>query len=1183
MQRTLVGTAVVAATGVAALAVLPLFIDGESFRKPLQQVLTRSTGREVLLGRLELSTFGAIGLRTDELRLGTSDGPADLEARGAFVELALWPLLTRRLQVQAIELEGAELSLKRYRDGRWNFSDFALRPVAGEQPLDLAQVGLRLLDSTVSIDDEAVQPPQRFAVTGLSLNIKKLDRRDLPINLQAKVTNSLRDKPVTAALTLDGNLVLPEDGDWQKLSGKLRILAAKFRPRYLSAYTQQIPSLAGLTGVFDLNFDWQGQLGGQSRLAGTVGTRLLHWDWPAVFATTPWVVRRVNVQTALTIDGDSVRADQLHLTGENLDANLSGNIVRPAGPDPKPQLDVAVRSGFIDPYALRANLPLGLFSADLRNWLVQSKGAGRLRFADLRLRGAIDKLSTEGSLEFQNLKLINPRLRSPIDVLGGKVDFTESALQLVALRVGPAGAETTLNGTVNRTTDGLLSLKATGANADLSAFSNLASGRLGTLGGRANLDLTIDGTLDAPKLQGRAELLGASLQRDGWAQPLKNARGSLVFEPDKLTITGLQADLGDSSLNVEGVLNRYGTDSADPQIAITSDGLALKAAYSLLASDLFEGDFRRAFRSTFSSLAGTAAVDLKLAGSTTTGKLDLRGATIGLADLRTPLENAVGSVVLSERGTTIPQLRVSAAGSPLNLKGFVSRYGDMQLTGDGTLNFPAAVALLTPKGQGNIRASGSAPVSFSLGGSEARSLSATVDLSGLSDFVVGGTLALAPARRLTLSGTLSPSALALDSNSRLELEDIALAISGTIANVGRASQRYNLRLRSDSAVELTTLSRYVTPLGNLGIASGTPSPLEAQLVGSAPEVESTLQLSNVNLPGLLGGIADLSGPVSLSGNRVSTTGLTFRLGESNGRVSGSLSNPQDPALNFDLRLDRLNIDNLLTSALAGENNLKNLHGQGSLRIDAGVLSRLNFTDLSAQARLDRGIWNLSGLTVSLAEGRMSGSLGTNVRNAVPLFNGDIALRGTDVNQLATVFLGFGNQIAGSADLSINFQSQGSTPEAFVEGLSGSGSLLIQNGRLSTADLLGPLFGSTGNLAGSVRGFNTGRFDRFEGAFRIERGTATGDNFSYLTPNVQLRLGGNLQLTGDRSAALKGTGEFVRASAALLGQIRKASGGPEFFSFEVNGPIAQAASLRELRWVEATPATPSLPTGSTSTP
>lgn len=1184
LKRILIGLGVVGTGSLLVLGLLPLFIDGESFRKPLQEALSSATRREVLLGELKVQTFGGIGLKANRLRVVRSDGTVELQARGIFVELALLPLLTRKLEAKLIELDGVQVDLSRDRAGRWNFQDLIDERSRGtSMAVNLSETGIRVLNSTVNISDVYVQPNQVFQVSNLDLNLERLERT-VPLRMQATLANAQGKLPVI--LTVDGTLALPGDGNWQQLGGNVRILAKKLRPRLLEVYTRDIPSLAGLAGVFDLDLNWKGRLDSQFRIDGTVDAPLMRWDWQNVFGSAPWLARDLLFDAALIFDARKISAERLKVTGTGLDATISGTVSRPTAPEEPVVLDLALNTGLIDPFAARKNLPLNVLPVDTRGWVADSKGTGKLS-TDLVIRGPVERTDVTGTVEFRDFKLSNPRLRHPIEGLNGKVVLGPQVIELMDLRVGPRGNEATVAGTIGRGTEGAVALKVTSAAADLGSLAAIANSPALSayrIDGRSKLDLAVSGTAGRPQVLGRAELQGASVRRQGWPEPLRDLQGTLAFDPTGLILENVTGGLGRSSFSLNGSITGYGTDTANPQLTISSSALDLGAAEAVLDSDLAGGTFRRRFRQTFRSLDGEAAVDLKVQGSQTTGRVELQGATLGLNALNTPLQDARGTVLLSEKGTTFERLDAQIAGSPVTLKGTLSWSGDIELGGEGTLNFPQAVALLPPKNRGQIKARGSAPASFTLNGpARARELQGVFDLSGLTELTLNDTLRLAPARRLTIGATLSPQRVTLK-DTQLELSEVVLDLNGTIDQFGAAAQRYDLRVRSDRSVEFATLSRLVVPVERLGVTAGTTN-LDLTVTGpaSAPGFGGTLNLSAVRLPNLLGGLEGVEGILNFAGERVSTDGLTFRLTTGgSGRLSGSLQNFKDPSLNFDARLERLDLDGLLASATPGgaerQDLIENARGRGTVSIENGTLSRLSFSGFTAQVNLERGIWELSDLSVNTAGGKMTGAVRTDVRLNVPEFSGELVLRGAEANQLASQWLDFGNQVFGSTDMTLNFRAAGSAPEQFLGSLNGSGSLLVQNGRLASLDLLGPIFGAADNIRGGVTlntvlgalgGLNTGKFQKFGGSFTLRDGVASTNDFAYAGPNLRLRTSGTLQMV-NRDADLQVQGDFTQTGGSVLGTLfrrLRTPGGSRAFAFEVAGPINQVGSVRNLRWSE----------------
>jgi uncharacterized protein involved in outer membrane biogenesis len=1148
-QRTLLGVGALSVAGVIALAMVPLFVDGESFREPLQKALSQAIHRDVVLSRLDVRTFGGIGLKADQLRIIEPDGTLELQAQGVFVELDLFALLTRNLSVRTIELDGAQINLKRNKTGHWNLEDLAKANLnTKEVSVDLSQAGVRLLDSTISFVDEAVEPNQTYQLSNLSLSARRQDQTTIPLNLQGTITNSVGKR--LTILTVDGNLLLSEDGDWQKVGGDLRILAEKFRPRFLKAYTQTIPSLKGLTGVYDLDFTWKGRLGTESRLSGSMVTRLVNWVWPELLGTTPWVAKDVKFDGAVVLKDNQVTADPIHIVAEGLDASIKGNIVPPLQAGAQPTVALNVTTGFTDPFALRKNIPIALFPPNLRPWVTDTTGSGKLR-TEIALSGPLDQAKVEGLFEFQEFNIANPRLRSPIDGLSGKAILSEKQWELQQLQIGKPGLEVTATGTVSRTDDPQLNLRVTAASVELGAFSNVVGAKIGNLGGRSRIDLNVTGTAGTPQILGQVELQDATLQRDGWPQALHDLRGTLIFEAQKLTVANLNIGVGSSTASVNGVIEGYGTDRQNPQLAINSTGLDLKMARYVLSSDLVGGGIQRNFRRNFRSMDGSANVDVKLQGDELSGKVDLTGADLGLNNFNADLNSAEGLLVLNDQGVSFDQLRTRAAGSALVLKGGISRSGAVHITGNGTLSFPAASGLLYSGLRSGIKARGSVPVSFSLSGGG--DFEATADLSDLNSLTLGGVLRLAPAKRLTLSGSVNGSTLAIGSG-RLDTDSLSLNLSGSVGS------RWRLKLRSGEQISMGLLARFVPGIEDLGATSGT-SNLDLAVLGSAasPYLSGDLTLNNVEIPPL--GISDLNGPVSFEGSSARTSGLTFKLeGGTGGRISGSTNN-------FDASFDRLNLDALMSD---GSSFLRNLQASGSIKIESGTLSHQSFNNLSGQARLSNGNWVLNDLSVVMGATKLSGSMSTNIRSGNS--RGNVTLRG-DINQLAAQWLNsFANQLSGDGEIQLNFSGSGATTEAFVASLEGSGSLSIQNGKLWTSDLLGPALGSSlGSIQGAVRSANTGRFERLNGPFTLSKGTANLQGVNYSTGAAQMAVSGSLGLY-DRVANFTVQGEFARNGNIA----RRIPGGSRPFVFEVEGPVNATGSIRNFRFVDLIPVQPTNP-------
>ncbi len=649
--RILVSIAGLVAMAAIAFVALSLVVGQEQSHAFLEKEISVWTRREVVLGRVEPRFFGGIGLQTDRLKLVNADGSVLLQARSAAVVLDVFALFARRLEVRSIELDGAELFLRRDRRGRWNFADVGNGKRSGALGMDVTRLGMNWIAASVEVIDEQVQPPERFrAQLDLKLTEQGEERR---LDLEGNLFEG-RGKQVTT-LAVSGNLAQPAVGKWWPTEGKFQVRARKLRPRFLRAYTGGFPALKGLAGVFDFDGTWD-RRAGSDRLEGRLVARLLHWRWPQVLGVTPWVARNWRYDGAVRWGDGLLRLERLQIVGKGAQMQLKGTVA-PSRPGRPASLILDIDTNYFEPFALRGEWPLGLLNAQWRRRAERARGSGQMR-AGLQLRGVVSQPQVSGALEFKDFTVGGADLRATVERLNGKVLLSPQAITLARVRVGPPQLEATLRGTVSRRPQGAVKLKIDSPLAALAPFSNVVDARLGVLGGRARLDLDVAGTPAVPRLSGTALLQGASFKQPGWRQPVQLS-GRLAFEPAKLKLAGLSARLGTAKIAIAGFLD----DANGAQLTLRSNALDLSAAEPVLASNLFGRDFGENFRRHFRNLAGQAALDIAIQGNVRRGYIDLNGTQLVLVQSGALLEDLRGTLRLSERGLTTDGLRASVAGT----------------------------------------------------------------------------------------------------------------------------------------------------------------------------------------------------------------------------------------------------------------------------------------------------------------------------------------------------------------------------------------------------------------------------------------------------------------------------------------------------------------------------------------
>jgi translocation and assembly module TamB len=177
----------------------------------------------------------------------------------------------------------------------------------------------------------------------------------------------------------------------------------------------------------------------------------------------------------------------------------------------------------------------------------------------------------------------------------GALRFAIEHGRLVAheVQLSGEGSDLQLEGSAALLADGPLQLELRGA-ADLRALSAVTRRLRGQ--GAARLAMSVTGTRDAPRVNGRLDLAGGGLRARGFPHGIENAQGSVIFSESRLSFSELRGVLGGGPVELNGNA-AYGTSglrSFDVQAA--GHGLTLRypeGLRSVLDANLrFFGDDR---------------------------------------------------------------------------------------------------------------------------------------------------------------------------------------------------------------------------------------------------------------------------------------------------------------------------------------------------------------------------------------------------------------------------------------------------------------------------------------------------------------------------------------------------------------------------------------------------------------
>jgi len=125
LKKLLIGIGVLVGVVVLALVAVVSLVDVNQYKPQIEQAVKEKTGRTLRIeGPLKLSVFPRLGIelpRTTLSNLGADRTAAALQS--ARVSVALVPLLSKRIEIDRIHIDGLAATIERRKDGSTNIDD----------------------------------------------------------------------------------------------------------------------------------------------------------------------------------------------------------------------------------------------------------------------------------------------------------------------------------------------------------------------------------------------------------------------------------------------------------------------------------------------------------------------------------------------------------------------------------------------------------------------------------------------------------------------------------------------------------------------------------------------------------------------------------------------------------------------------------------------------------------------------------------------------------------------------------------------------------------------------------------------------------------------------------------------------------------------------------------------------
>ena len=341
-----------------------------------------------------------------------------------------------------------------------------------------------------------------------------------------------------------------------------------------------------------------------------------------------------------------------------------------------------------------------------------------------------------------------------------------------------------------------------------------------------------------------------------------------------------------------------------------------------------------------------------------------------------------------------------------------------------------------------------------------------------------------------------------------------------ISNYGNAESKPNTHLEiATSGAQLDDLLKIAESFGARPDTTGSGT---ANLTAT---IDSDANATKITGQGKLSGArvqpSSLKKPLEIANADLNFTGDSARIDNLQAQLGSSqasgwlqINNFNQPAANFDLKANQINVSEL--QAAMGESKSQGkkssgspLRADGQLSIGKLVLDTITATDVQSKVTMQNNVITLAPVTLTLYGGSYQGSVRIDQSGAET----DLALTGKfsglDINQFLSAS-GSKSQIYGTANGSIDVRGRGGDGNQLAQSLVGNGAIAISNGKITSVDLMKQVevLGKLVNLptSGAATAFRSLKTN-----LRFDRGKMSTDALQLLMEDLQVNGNGFMQL------------------------------------------------------------------------
>ena len=346
-----------------------------------------------------------------------------------------------------------------------------------------------------------------------------------------------------------------------------------------------------------------------------------------------------------------------------------------------------------------------------------------------------------------------------------------------------------------------------------------------------------------------------------------------------------------------------------------------------------------------------------------------------------------------------------------------------------------------------------------------------------------------------------------------------------------------------------------TKQGELAVQGklGTPVTLNLESrQAQMPGIAGDLALSGPNIPGKSLKAAVKGGARADWGKQNANAELAVRLDESNIQAKLAIANWSQPAVNFDVVADRLNVDRYFPPAKPGQKGasggaaaggsvaggggggvagggtppekpidlaaLKTLNATGTVKIGALQAQNIKAESVNVGVKSAGGRLDVNPLSANLYQGTLAGTAAVNANNNS--FAVKQTLAGVSVGPLLRDATGK-DLLDGRGNVALDVTTAGATVAALKKALGGTANVAMKDGALKGIDIPGAIrsaqamVGSKRALEEQAQGGKKTDFSELTASFAIKNGIAHNEDLKAASPLLRVAGAGDIDIGAGR--------------------------------------------------------------------